>query len=169
MTEEQDFTPRELDAWVAIGALVEGLPAALDAELQRIAGVSHFEFVAMLMLADAPDGHLRMTELAEFANASASRLSHSAARLAARGWLERRPDPADGRATLASLTPAGVDLVARVAPAYAGVIRRLVFAPLGADLADSTAEAARRIMAIVRPGHECVPPSRLAAREPAAR
>ena len=44
------------------------LPTALDAQLQRDAGISHFEYQVLAMLSMAPDRTLRMTELAAVAN-----------------------------------------------------------------------------------------------------
>src|SRR3712207_7793384 len=39
------------------------LPAALDAQLQRDAGLSHFEYMVLAMLSERPSRTARMTEL----------------------------------------------------------------------------------------------------------
>ncbi|RBM18535.1 MarR family winged helix-turn-helix transcriptional regulator [Streptomyces sp. PT12] len=127
--------PRWLDdeeraTWMAlIGTLVR-LPAALDAQLQRDAGISHFAYQVLAGLSSAPGRTLRMSELATFTEGSLSRLSHVAARLERRGWVTRRPDPADGRCTLATLTEAGWEKVVATAPGHVAEVRRLVFDPL---------------------------------------
>jgi DNA-binding MarR family transcriptional regulator len=54
--------------------------------------------------AEAP---ARMSTLAGCSNSSLSRLSRAVARLEAKDWVRRAPDPGDGRFTLATLTDAG--------------------------------------------------------------
>ncbi|GAA4335601.1 hypothetical protein GCM10023086_68210 [Streptomyces venetus] len=54
--------------------------------------------------------------LAEHTGSTLSRLSNMASRLEKRGWQRRRPDPADGRYTLATLTDGGMAKVAAAAP-----------------------------------------------------
>ena len=48
-------------------------------------------------------------------------------RLDNRGWVCRRPDPSDGRSTLAVLTDAGWDKVVETAPGHVAEVRRLIF------------------------------------------
>src|SRR6478735_12763704 len=97
----------DLATWSALATVLEWLPPALDAQLQRDAGITHFEYGVLYALSRADDGTLRMSVLADYANSTLSRLSRAAARLEGRGWLRREPDPADGRFTLAVLTAAG--------------------------------------------------------------
>ena len=59
-----------------------------------------------------PDG-TRLTELAARAAMTHQSMSELVANLERGGWVERRPDPSDGRARLVCLTPAGKDLVRR--------------------------------------------------------
>ena len=53
--EPQQLTTEESAAWVRLVALAELLPVALDAQLQRDDGITHFEYVALMSLADAPE------------------------------------------------------------------------------------------------------------------
>jgi len=53
------------------------------------------------------DEGTRLTELAARADMTHQSMSEVVASLEQRGYLERRPDPADGRARLVCLTPAG--------------------------------------------------------------
>src|ERR1700735_2637058 len=105
--------PRWLDAeerqtWLALVATMIRLPGALDAQLQRDAGISHFEYQVLSVLSEAPERTMRMSELALLTEGSLPRLSQVVARLEKRGWVRRTPDPADGRYTLAILTNAGL-------------------------------------------------------------
>ncbi|GAA3803499.1 hypothetical protein GCM10023083_43350 [Streptomyces phyllanthi] len=71
-----------------------------------------------------------MSELAQYAGSTLSRLSNVVIRLDKRGWVQRRPDPSDGRATLATLTDDGMGKVTAAAPHHVDAVRRLVFDPL---------------------------------------
>jgi DNA-binding MarR family transcriptional regulator len=127
--------PRWLDAeemqtWLALGSLLTRLPAALDAQLHRDAGLSHFEYQVLAGLSMAPRRTVRMSVLAAFAEGSLPRLSQVVGRLERRGWVRRTPDPADGRYTLAILTDDGWDKVVATAPGHVAEVRRLVFDPL---------------------------------------
>src|SRR5689334_16668228 len=109
---ESTQEPRWLDedqqqAWTCLVGIMLRLPAALDAQLQRDAGISTFEYQVMSRLSMAPEHTMRMSRLAARTEGSLSRLSQVVARLEKRGWVRRTPDPADGRYTLAILTDTG--------------------------------------------------------------
>src|SRR5262245_39974290 len=106
------------------------LPAALDAQLLRDAGISHFEYQVLAGLSMEPERTLRMSDLAAFAEGSLSRLSQVVGRLERRGWIRRTPDPADGRYTLAILTDEGWHKVVATAPGHVDAVRQYVFDPL---------------------------------------
>src|SRR5690242_13464054 len=97
----------DLETWSALATVLEWLPTALDTQLQRDAELTHFEYGVMFALANADDRTLRMSTLAGYSNSSLSRLSRAVARLEAKDWIRRSPDPTDGRFTLATLTDAG--------------------------------------------------------------
>ncbi|MFF9204047.1 MarR family winged helix-turn-helix transcriptional regulator [Streptomyces sp. NPDC014986] len=142
--------PRWLDdeeeqTWLAMVSMLVSLPAALDAQLQRDAGISHFEYQVLAGLSMSPEHTRRMSDLADFAEASLSRLSHTAKRLERKGWLTRSPDPADGRFTLATLTDAGWDKVTATAPGHVAEVRRLVIDPLTKVQARQLREISRRV------------------------
>ena len=120
----------ETQAWRALARTLVRLPAALDAQLRRDAGISHFEYQVLALLSEAPGRTLRMSELATQAEGSLPRLSQVVARLEQRGWVRRTPDPADGRYTLATLTGQGQAKVTQAAPGHLQEVRRLVFDPL---------------------------------------
>ncbi|MFR9722905.1 MarR family winged helix-turn-helix transcriptional regulator [Streptomyces sp. MS19] len=122
----------EQRAWLALVSTVVRLPAALDAQLRRDAGISHFEYQVMAGLSTAPGRTQRMGELARCSDGSLSRLSHTVRRLEERGWVRRTADPADGRRTLATLTDDGWAKVVAIAPGHVAEVRRLVVDPLTA-------------------------------------
>lgn len=117
----------EQEAFFSFANVVIRLPGVLDAQLQRDAGISHFEYVVMARLSMTPDHELRMSVLAENVQASLSRLSQVVARLERRGWIARSPDPDDGRYTIATLTEDGMAKVVATAPGHVETVRRYVF------------------------------------------
>jgi DNA-binding MarR family transcriptional regulator len=148
--------PRWLDAeerqaWLALASALNRLPAALDAQLRRDAGISHFEYQVLALLSEAPDRTLRMSALATLAEGSLPRLSQVVARLEQPGWVRRTPDPADGRYTLAILTDQGLAKVAEAAPGHVQEVRRLVFDPLTKAQSRQLREISRRIMRAIDP------------------
>lgn len=116
----------EMQAWLAFVPVLSWLPYALDAQLQRDGGLTHFEYGVLAALSDAPDRMLLMRSLAELANGSLSRLSHVVSRLEKRGWVRRELCPTDGRSTYAVLTDEGHTHLVATAPGYVANVRRLV-------------------------------------------
>jgi DNA-binding MarR family transcriptional regulator len=156
-----DAEPRWLDAeerevWMSVVSLLIKLPAALDAQLQRDAGLSHFEYNVLAGLSDAPGHALRMSVLAAHAEGSLPRLSQVVARLERRGLIRRSPDPEDGRYTLAVLTDAGLDALVAAAPGHVETVRNLVFDPLTKAKTRQLREICLRILGAVDPAGHCL-------------
>lgn len=148
-----------LETWAAVATLLERLPAALDAQLQRDSGVTHFEHGVLFALDTAPDRRLRMSTLAGYASSTLSRLSRAISRLEKRGWARREVDPTDGRFTLAVLTDAGHELVARSTPVHHALVEELVFGPLTDAQARQLAVISRRIATAIDPAAVWAPPT----------
>jgi DNA-binding MarR family transcriptional regulator len=159
----------EQDAWMALGSILMRLPGALDAQLQRDAGLSHFEYMVLSGLSMSPGHTMRMSDLAVVAEGSLSRLSQVVSRLENRGWVRRTPDPADGRYTLAALTRDGWHKVVATAPGHVAEVRRLVFDPLTRAQQRQVREIGRRIMRVIDPNDRCLDDRRLDDRTPIPR
>jgi DNA-binding MarR family transcriptional regulator len=145
LDDEQQRTWR---AWLTVSELV---PRALDAQLQRDAGLSHAAYVVLAMLSESPTRSRRMSDLARRANQSQSRLSHTVARLEERGWVRRERAADDGRGNLAVLTDAGWDVVVAVAPGHVDAVRETVFGPLTGEQTRVLGEALEAIAAKLDP------------------
>lgn len=127
MTEEPEWLSEdERQAWLTLLGVAVLLPAALDTQLQRDSGLTHFDYLVLAMLSEAPGRTLKMRELAERSNASLSRLSHVVKKLEARGWIRRHPCDGDGRTTLATLTDDGLATIVAAAPGHVRSVRALV-------------------------------------------
>jgi DNA-binding MarR family transcriptional regulator len=152
MTEDTRWlTARELQAWMRLEAVAELLPAALDHQLQRDADLSHYDYLVLAKLSEAPDRTLRMSGLAASTNATLPRLSHVAARLEARGFLTRTRDEGDRRATLATLTEQGWRKVVATAPTHVAEVRRLVVDRLTPEQVDQLDAIALAVLGALDP------------------
>lgn len=148
--------PRWLDAeqqaaWLRFVAVVELLPGALDTQLQRDAQLTHFEYMTMAMLSEAPERTLRMTTLATRTNATLPRLSHVVSRLVARGYIEKRACPEDGRATNAVLTEEGWAKIVATAPGHVATVLQNVIDPLSAEQIRRLGEIAGAMLTVLDP------------------
>jgi DNA-binding MarR family transcriptional regulator len=144
-------TPRWLDdeqqdAWRAFAEATVKLRWALECQLQKDAGLSFIEYHALARLSENPSHTMRMSELAEVANASLSRLSHLITRLERRNLVRREPDPSDGRYTNAILTPTGWELLVASAPAHVAKVRELVIDAMSPDELRHLHTASQRII-----------------------
>jgi DNA-binding MarR family transcriptional regulator len=143
----------ETQAWRALASTLIRLPAALDAQLRRDAGISHFDYQVLALLSEAPGRTLRMSALAALAGGSLPRLSQVVARMEQRGWVRRTPDPDDGRYTLAILSGHGQAKVIQAAPGHAQEVRRLVLDPLTKTQTRQLREIGQRIIRAIDPGN----------------
>jgi DNA-binding MarR family transcriptional regulator len=123
----------ESAAWLSLVTMLELLPSALDSQLQREAGMTHFEFAVLSFLRFSPDQTLRMSELATGTNATLPRLSHVVSRLERRGVVERTPSPDDRRATNVRLTDIGRRELVRATPGHIALVRRVVIDSLSRE------------------------------------
>lgn len=159
MTGEDDgvrwLAPDELAAWMSLAALMFKLPGALDYQLQRDSGLTHFEYLVMAGLSESADRSRRMSELAGFANGSLSRLSHVVKRLEKRGFVVRRPDVEDGRITVAELTDAGWEQVVAAAPGHVAAVREYVIDALTPEQLAQLKEIGDAIHRKVDPARSC--------------
>src|SRR2546425_12780782 len=65
---------REWSAWLQLLGTITLLPAALDSQLQREAGMSQLEFAVMVVLTRQPGRGLQINDLAVVSNGSLSTL-----------------------------------------------------------------------------------------------
>jgi DNA-binding MarR family transcriptional regulator len=143
------LTAAEKEAWTGLVSLILLLPGRLESPLQHDAGLTLFEYLTLSHISESPERRLRMSELAYLANGSLSRLSNVVKRFEQRGWVERSPDPEDGRYTTAALTDAGYDVVVAAAPTHVRAVRRFVLDPLTAADQQAMARIAAKLR--VRP------------------
>lgn len=152
LTEEQDFT------WRAVWSLMTWLPATLDKQLREDFGLSLHEYYALSQISEAPDRSIRLSELAGITNMTLSHLSRVISRMMKAGWVERVPDPEDGRYTLGILTEAGWEKVEEMAPGHVEAVQQAIFDQLSAEQAEALGAAAARVVEAVSPHGEVTGP-----------
>ena len=152
----------EQEVWMSLVGVLIQLPAALDAQLRRDAGLSHFEYQILAALSMTETRTLPMSDMADFAESSLSRLSHACRRLEGQGWVKRSPDPEDGRVTLVKLTRAGYAKIVDAAPGHVRTVRSLVFDPLTKQQVNQLGQALARIEPVLQRTSESrrMPPRR---------
>ena len=125
-----DLTPEELGAYFALVEVANLLQYAVDAHLRAEGDLSYLQFQILATLNDAPDGRLRMTDLADGLVHSRSGLTYQAGLLDKRGLITRSPSPDDERSVMVTVTDAGRALVGRVLPGHVADVRRLLLDPM---------------------------------------
>ena len=130
MSTARWLTPAEQETWRTFLGGCLAFVAAVEAQLQRDAGMPLAYYEILVRLSEAPSRALRMTQLAEAACASKSRVSHAVARLEERGWVRRVDCATDRRGQVAQLTDEGYAVLAAAAPGHVEQVRRTLFDPL---------------------------------------
>lgn len=131
------LTPFEEDTWRALIRLMVQLPRAIDEDLSRRGGISLTRYVVLMRLSEASDHALRMSDLAQAASISPSRMTRIIQSMVAEGFVARKDVAGDGRASLATLTDAGRQRLEAAWPAHLAGVRALVLDHIEpADLTD---------------------------------
>ena len=127
MARNSSSTPRwlnatEMRAWrgyiIASRRLLEALDLDLDAHELSMA-----DYEILAQLSDAPDRSMRMSELADVAMLSRSRLSHRMKVMEKAGWVKREPCVDDKRGYYAVMTPKGWKAIVAAAPDHVESVR----------------------------------------------
>ena len=139
------LTAAEVGSWLSLVRLMTWLPWSIDQQLRRDSNLGMVEYQVLARLSNSPERTLRMSSLADFTNASLSRLSHLVNRLEQRGLVRREPDPADGRFTNAILTEKGFQTLVEAAPGHVAHVRSLVIDVLSPEQLRRLGIAADRI------------------------
>ena len=116
------LNPAELKAWRKYMVASRRLFDALDLDLEQHE-LSLADYEVLAQLSDAPDRTMRMSELAEQALVSRSRLSHRIKVMEKAGWVRRESCPSDKRGSFAVMTPKGAKAILTAAPDHIENVR----------------------------------------------
>ncbi len=111
-----------MKAWRSYIIASRRLLDALDADLTDH-DLSMADYEVLAQLSDAPDRRMRMSELAEIAMLSKSRLSHRMKVMEKAGWVRREECESDKRGYFAVMTEKGWKAIVKAAPDHVNSVR----------------------------------------------
>jgi len=120
--EPRWLNPREMKAWRSYIIASRRLLEALDADLEGH-DLSMSDYEVLAQLSDAPGRKMRMSELAEIAMISKSRLSHRMKVMEEAGWVKREECLEDKRGYFAVMTDRGWKAIVKAAPEHVASVR----------------------------------------------
>jgi len=119
----QWLSPAEMEAWRAYiltsRRLMELLEQALDGH-----DLSMADYEVLAQLSDAPERRMRMSELAQAALLSRSRLSHRMKVMEQAGLIRKEECPDDRRGAFAVMTEKGWQAIVAAAPDHVASVRQ---------------------------------------------
>ncbi|WP_078896741.1 MarR family transcriptional regulator [Streptomyces sp. NRRL S-495] len=134
------LTAREQRLWRAHLEVAKLLEYQLSRELQpHNLAINDYEI--LVVLSEAPERRLRMTDLATATLQSKSRLSHQITRMENAGLVLRQECPGDRRGLYANLTEQGWETMQRVAPCHVRSVRAHFIDRLAPEQLDAMYEA----------------------------
>ena len=123
MTDVEWLDEEEQAAWRAYLDGTKMLFQALDRQLGAEAELSLTDYELLVRLAEAPDGTLRMRELADATLATRSGVTRAVTRAERAGWVRRVECEDDRRGMNAELTDAGRAKLESAAPGHVNAVR----------------------------------------------
>jgi DNA-binding MarR family transcriptional regulator len=120
--EPKWLNPREMKAWRSYITASRRLLEALDSDLDGH-DLSMADYEVLAQLSDAPNRRMRMSELAEIAMLSKSRLSHRMKVMEKAGWVRREVCSDDKRGSYAVMTEKGWRAIVKAAPDHVESVR----------------------------------------------
>ena len=140
------LTEEEQRAWRGLLRMTSQLNARMNRQLQEDYGISLADYDVLVVLSEAPEGRLRVFEVADALAWEQSRVSHQLARMQRRGLIAREGCSSDARGAFAVLTKAGRAAIEQAAPAHVETVRQLLFDGLSHDQLTALTEITTRVL-----------------------
>jgi DNA-binding MarR family transcriptional regulator len=138
-------------AWRAFLTAHARVTEVLERELHADRKMPLSWYDVLVQLSEAPDGQLRMHELANRVLLSRAGLTRLVDRMVASGFVERRPCPDDRRGTFVAVTEAGRAANVEAAPVHLRGVNEHFIRRLGAAEAATVAKALGRVAEALAP------------------
>jgi DNA-binding MarR family transcriptional regulator len=145
---------QELAAWRGMLRSYTLLQRELESRLEARDGLQNSSYEVLMHLSDAPDGRMRLSDLAELAILSRSGLTRLIDRLEREGQVERERCPDDARGYFAVLTDEGRERVEAARAAYLQDVRSLFLERMSSEERDVLGAVWARVLAELEPGLE---------------
>ncbi len=140
------LTEEEQRAWRGLLRMTAQLNARANRLLLQEYGISLADYEVLVALSEAPEGQLRVFEVADALAWEQSRVSHQLARMQRRGLITREGCATDARGAFAVLTTVGRGAIERAAPAHVEQVRQLVFDELSHEQVSALTEITTRVL-----------------------
>ncbi|HEY2057885.1 MAG TPA: MarR family transcriptional regulator [Amycolatopsis sp.] len=127
MVDVNPLTSEEQAVWRPLTRIITVLPRALDDQFVNDTGVSMTDYTVLVSLSEAPEGWLRLTDLAKVTALSLSRISRVVDSLVKHGLVEKSRCPSDRRAANATLTELGRTKLVAAYPGHLARVRAYLF------------------------------------------
>ncbi len=145
---------QELAAWRGMLRTYTLLQRELEARLEARDGLQNSSYEVLMHLSDAPDGRMRLSDLAALAILSRSGLTRMIDRLEREGQVVRERCPEDARGYFAVLTDEGRAQVAAARVEYLQDVRTLFLERMSSKERDVLGTVWARLLAELEPGLE---------------
>ncbi|MEU8245216.1 MarR family transcriptional regulator [Nonomuraea sp. NPDC048916] len=113
----------EARAWRTTMVAFRLLTDRIERDLQDEVGMPATYYELLVLLSEAPDHTLRMSELAQWTHSKPSRISHAVNKLEEAGWVRREHYAGDRRGWLTVLTDEGLAALGAAAPRHLESVR----------------------------------------------
>jgi DNA-binding MarR family transcriptional regulator len=110
-------------SWVAANQLLRD---RLGRDVHEATGLTFADYEILVRLSESPERRMRMSDLAEVAFSSRSRLSHQIDRMQKAGYVTREECRDDRRGYFAVLTDEGFEALVAAAPVHVDSVRRRI-------------------------------------------
>ncbi len=117
----------EMEAWRGMIEVSAAVMADLESELMTEHGLDGGDYAVLVNLSEAPEGRLRMCDLAANLHLSPSGITRRLDGLVKNGLVARQPSPDDRRVMLAVMTDQGRTALDAAAPDHVAGARRAFF------------------------------------------
>ena len=141
MATAEPLSPTEETLWRAMMRIVKVIPRHLDSDLTRGAGLTASEYMMIMILSEAPNRELRMADLANATDLSASRMTRLVDDLQSRGFVTKTTSSSDARGNVARLTPRGMAKLKSAWPVHLASVRRRFLDCIDAETLEGVAKA----------------------------
>jgi DNA-binding MarR family transcriptional regulator len=121
--ETEPLSTTEMAAWHAFIRAHARVVRLLEAELEAQQQLTLPAYEVLAHLSEAPEGRLRMSDLAAVSVLTPSGLTRVVDRLVKAGFVERQRCGSDARVVYAAVTESGVDRVRRAYPTHLRGVR----------------------------------------------
>lgn len=146
-------------AWRAYFEASALLTTELERRLKQHCDVDLADFNLLLLLSEAPEGRMRMGELARSVAFNPGRLTYRISALERRGWVQREAVADDRRGSAAVLTDDGRRAIRRLRPIHARHVEELFLDGVTAHelqtLAEVFAPLRSRLLQTAPPPPDC--------------